>query len=314
MNRPLIIILILLFLALLIFGALFFSRTFCGVAAAAAPVGVGSSCGYWAFDDGKAFEAKSNRYYRFKRNETVSIASKQDDFTNAIDGTVNYLKKNKDRKLKITGLYESVEKNTRLNTNLGIARANDIRSKLSKKGIPMDQLEVDSEILREDVVESDTLCKGAYFTFYPKGNVNSTARTATSYIAAAGVAAAPIASAGKKLVGKSMIIYFDTNKDELNLSSRDKQDMKDIKAYLDAKPSARLEVSGHTDNRGSASYNKELSQGRAKFAAEQLSKRYGISTSKMSIVGYGEEKPIDNTNTTKGLAKNRRVEIMLQEK
>jgi len=313
MNRPLIIFLILLFLALLFIGATFFSKTFCGPAAAIAPVGVGNACGTWAFDDGKAFKAETNHYYRFARNETKSIASNRDDFREAISGTVNYLKDHKDRKLKITGLYEAVEKNAKVNSNLGVARANNIKDRLSKMGVSSDQMEVDSEILREDVMESDTLCKGALFTFYPKGNSNSTARSATSYIAAAGaVAAAPVV--GKKLVGKSMVIYFATNKDELNLSSTEKRDMKDIKAYMDATPSARLEVSGHTDNRGTAKSNRRLSKNRADFAAEQLSKRYGISLSRMKTVGYGEDRPIDNTNTAKGLAKNRRVEIILKDK
>ena len=315
MNRPLIIILILLFLAFLFLGARYIGKKLCGIgpAVAAAPIGAGNACGTWAFDDGEAFEAKTNRYYRFKKDQSRSIASTSEDFTNAIKGTVNYLRKNKDRKLKITGLYESVEKNSRNNTNLGIARANDIKSKLANMGVPSDQLEVDSEILREDVVEADTLCKGAFFTFYPKGNANSKARTATSYVAAA-AAVAPAVSAGKSLVGKSMVIYFGTNKDELNLSRKEKKDMQDIKAYLDATPSARLEVSGHTDNRGDASYNKRLSRGRAKFTSEQLTKRFGIKSNRMNVVGYGEERPIDNTNTAAGLAKNRRVEILLKEK
>ena len=90
--------------------------------------------------------------------------------------------------------------------------------------------------------------------------------------------------------------------------------MKDIKQYMDATPSSRLSVTGHTDNRGDAAYNKRLSKGRAQFASEQLAKRYGISSKRMNVVGYGEERPIDNTNTKAGLAKNRRVEITLQEK
>jgi len=158
MNRPLIIILILLFLACLVLGALYISRTFCGAAAAVAPVGTSNSCGTWAFDDGKEFKAESNSYYRFKRNATNAISSNRKDFTNAINSTVSYLKGHTDRKLKITGLYEATEKNARVNTNLGIARANDIKNMLSKAGVKSDQLEVDSEILRQDVVQSDTLC------------------------------------------------------------------------------------------------------------------------------------------------------------
>ena len=312
MNKPLIIILILLFIGLLLFGAWYISKTFCGVVPAAAPVAASNSCGTWAFDDGETFRAESNRYYRFKRNETKSIASNREDFQNAISSTVNYLKKNKDRMLKITGLYESVEQNNGSNTNIGIARANDIKARLTKMGVSTDQLQVDSEILREDVVHSDTLCRGAFFTFYPKGSgmSNVKARSATSYLAGAATAV----TAGKKLIGKDMTIYFRTNKDELRLSSREKQDMKDIKAFMDATPTARLNVSGHTDSRGDDAYNKKLSQGRADFAAKELSRRYGIPMSKINVVGYGEERPVDRGNNEEAWKKNRRVEVRLTEK
>jgi len=308
MNKPLIIILILCFLGFLLFGAWYISKNFCGIApvAAAAP----ASNGIWAFDDGKAFNAESNEYYRFKRNTTNNIPGSTESFNSTIGNTVNYLKKNGARALTVTGLYSESEKYSGNAGNLGLARANDIKDSLEKKGVPANQIRTESRILREDLFRRDTLQRGAYFTFYPTaGNSNAVARSATSFIAGA----AP-AMAGKKLIGKNMIIYFQTNKDELNLTSRDKQDMKDIKAYMDATPSARLSVTGHTDNRGDAAYNKRLSRGRARFAAEQLSKRYGISTKRMNVVGYGEEQPIDNSNTESGLAKNRRVEITLQEK
>ena len=310
MNRPLIIILILCFLAFLLFGAWYINKTFCGVAPVAAAT---TSNGIWAFDDGKDFNTKSNQYYKFKRNTNNFIPGNTNSFNTTIDSTVNYLKNNSARALTVTGLYSETEKYSGNAGNLGMARANDIKADLVKKGVPTNQIRTEARILREDLFRKDILQRGAYFTFFPTaGKANAVARSATSFIA--GAAPATPAMAGKKLVGKNMVIYFQTNKDALNLSSRDKQDMKDIKAYMDATPSARLSVTGHTDNRGDAAYNKRLSRGRAKFASEQLSKRYGISTKRMNVVGYGEERPIDNTNTTAGLAKNRRVEITLQDK
>ncbi len=307
MNRPLIIILILCFLGFLLFGAWYISKTFCGIAPVAAAT---TSNGIWAFDDGKDFNAESNQYYRFKRNTNNNIPGNTESFNSTIGNTVNYLKKNGARALTVTGLYSETEKYAGNAGNLGLARANDIKADLVKKGVPAKQINTEARILREDLFRRDTLQRGAYFTFYPTaGRTNAVARSATSFMAGA----APV-MAGKKLVGKNMVIYFQTNKDELNLTSRDKQDMKDIKQYMDATPSSRLSVTGHTDNRGDAAYNKRLSKGRAQFASEQLAKRYGISSKRMNVVGYGEERPIDNTNTKAGLAKNRRVEITLQEK
>jgi len=305
MNRPLIIILILLFLAFIFLAARYFSPLLCAPAAAAAPVG-GNSCGTWAYDDGKDFKVETNSYYRFRVNEAKAIVSNRGDFNEAINRTVNHLKNNSDRVLRITGLYGSTEDNKNNNSNLGISRANSVKSILANKGVKADQLDVDSEFLRQDVVFDDTLCRGAYFTFYPKGNNNPKSRTATSYIAGAAV--------GSNLVGKDMTIYFALNKGAMRLNTKERKDMQDIKAYLDAKPSARLNVSGHTDVRGEATVNKALSQKRAQFAAEQLSERFKIPTNRMNIVGYGEERPVDNTNTEEGHQKNRRVEIRLVNK
>jgi len=306
MNRPLIIILILLFLALVCIGAWLIGGKICNPAVAAAPIATGNSCGTWAYDDGDDFRVETNSYYRFRRGQSNAISSNREDFKNAINRTVEYLKSNKNRALKITGLYEATEKNM---SSLGTARANNVKAILEKRGVPKDQLlNVESEVLRQDVEQSDTLCRGAYFTFHSKGNPKGTARSATSY-----TGAAPVIAAGKALVGKDMTIYFGTNKDELRLKTQERQDMKDIKAYMDQVPTARLQVSGHTDNRGDAAYNKKLSQGRANFTAEQLSKRFGIPMNKINAVGYGEEQPVDNTNTTAGLARNRRVEVRLIE-
>jgi len=313
MNRPLIIILILAFLALLFLGASYISKTLCGTgvaAAAAAP----SNNGIWAFDDGNNFKAESNQYYRFKRNSINNIPGNTESFRSTIGNTVGYLKKNGARMLTVTGLYSESEKYSGNAGNLGFARANDIKKALIADGVPSNQIDTESRVLREDLFRSDTLQRGACFTFYPKnGKANAVAQSSTSFIAGKATAASTAVSAGKKLIGKSMVIYFGTNQSQLNLSANQKQDMADIKAYLAATPGASLEVSGHTDKIGNASYNKSLSRKRARFAAGQLSDRFGISTSRMKVRGYGEERPIDNSNTQAGLAKNRRVEVTLKE-
>ena len=305
MNRPLIIILILLFLAILFLGARYAFQNFCGVAPAAAATT--NNNGIWAFDDGKAFNAESNQYYRFKRNASNFIPGATESFKSTIGSTVDYLKQNGARALTVTGLYSATEAYTGNAGNLGLARANDIKASLVKRGVPANQIVTEARILREDLFRRDTLQRGAYFTFFPTaGKANAVAQSATSYMAGKAV--------GANLVGKDMVIYFQTNKDELNLTSQNKRDMKDIKAYLDATPSASLRVSGHTDKRGDAAYNKRLSRGRARFASEQLTKRYGIPANRMTVAGFGEEQPIDNADNEAAYKKNRRVEIRLQNK
>jgi len=302
MNRPLIIILILLFLAFLFLGSRYIANTFCGTAPVAAAT---TNNGIWAFDDGKAFNAESNQYYRFKRNAFNFIPGNTESFKSTIGSTVDYLKQNGARALTVTGLYSETESYTGSAGNLGLARANDIKTSLVNSGVPANQINTEARILREDLFRRDTLQRGAYFTFYPtSGRAYSVARSATSFIAGE-------APAGRKLVGKDMTIYFALNKGAMRLNTQERQDMQDIKAFMDATPSAKLNVSGHTDIRGEADVNKVLSEKRARFAAEQLSKRFKIPLNKMNIVGYGEARPVDNTNTEAGHRKNRRVEIRL---
>lgn len=73
----------------------------------------------------------------------------------------------------------------------------------------------------------------------------------------------------------------------------------------------RLAVEGHTDSIGTVMYNKRLSTARAESVARELS-GHGIPHSRMQVVGLGEGSPIATNNTDEGRARNRRVEIIVQ--
>ena len=84
--------------------------------------------------------------------------------------------------------------------------------------------------------------------------------------------------------------------------------VKIIAAHADI---AKIRIEGHTDNVGSAAYNKILSDGRAAAVANWLVK-HGIDRKKLTNVGYGLEKPIDTNDTDAGRANNRRVEFHIE--
>ncbi len=71
-------------------------------------------------------------------------------------------------------------------------------------------------------------------------------------------------------------------------------------------------MEGHTDNRGSAAYNKALSQRRAASVVNWLVSR-GIDKKRLSSKGMGLEKPIDTNDTDEGRQNNRRVEFHIVE-
>jgi len=73
-------------------------------------------------------------------------------------------------------------------------------------------------------------------------------------------------------------------------------------------PNVKIEVSGHTDNVGSAATNKTLSRNRALSVRDYLIKQ-GIAAERVKYEGYGFDRPIAPNTTADGRAANRRVEI-----
>lgn len=77
-------------------------------------------------------------------------------------------------------------------------------------------------------------------------------------------------------------------------------------------PQIQVTVVGHTDDSGSASANKRLSEARALRVAEYLAGQ-GVSDTRMQYAGKGEEEPVSSNATEGGRAKNRRVEMIARE-
>ena len=75
----------------------------------------------------------------------------------------------------------------------------------------------------------------------------------------------------------------------------------------------KIEVQGHTDNRGSAAGNKTLSQQRADAVVKALIKR-GVAKGRLIAKGYGQDKPVATNDTDAGRQQNRRVQFTILEK
>ncbi|MGO1430486.1 MAG: peptidoglycan-associated lipoprotein Pal [Halomonas sp.] len=76
--------------------------------------------------------------------------------------------------------------------------------------------------------------------------------------------------------------------------------------YLRANPSAQVVLHGHTDERGTREYNMALGERRA-GAVERFLNIQGVSSSQMSVVSYGEERPAVNGQDDSAYSQNRRV-------
>jgi OmpA-OmpF porin, OOP family len=117
-----------------------------------------------------------------------------------------------------------------------------------------------------------------------------------------------VPAAVKKFVGPVQGINFATNQATILKSSFVVLD-KAVKVMTDF-PEVRFEISGHTDDRGKAEYNKDLSHRRAQAVVDYLVKK-GIAAERLQSVGFGLERPIADNKTAAGRAQNRRTEFKL---
>jgi outer membrane protein OmpA-like peptidoglycan-associated protein len=83
--------------------------------------------------------------------------------------------------------------------------------------------------------------------------------------------------------------------------------------FLKQNGTVEIEISGHTDNKGSDEYNYNLSQGRSQAVVDYIIEQ-GIEDFRLTAHGYGETKAIDSNDTDTGRANNRRVEFTVLKK
>ena len=105
-------------------------------------------------------------------------------------------------------------------------------------------------------------------------------------------------------------IHFEYNKAVIRKESHPVLDA--VVEVLAKNPDIKLEVQGHTDNRGGAKYNKTLSDKRAGAVMKYLVSR-GTSASRLTSHGYGFERPLVPNNSDQNMALNRRVQFVRTE-
>ncbi len=103
-------------------------------------------------------------------------------------------------------------------------------------------------------------------------------------------------------------VFFDFDKYELKPES--KTELSKVIKFLQSNPNIKIEIAGYTDDKGTYSYNLELSENRAKSVFDYLIEN-GISSYRISYKGYGQADPIATNENESGRAKNRRIEFQV---
>jgi outer membrane protein OmpA-like peptidoglycan-associated protein len=85
-----------------------------------------------------------------------------------------------------------------------------------------------------------------------------------------------------------------------------------VAAFMNENPTTRVIIEGHTDSRGSDTYNEELSRRRAEAVKSALATR-GVTGDRIDAMGRGEGFPVASNETRAGQQQNRRVEIIFSD-
>jgi len=142
----------------------------------------------------------------------------------------------------------------------------------------------------------------------------SSGTTETNQTSSATTVASPVSDYGQlseqelkdKVMQKQTVFFAFDN----STISSDYQNMLAVHAaYLTGHPSIHVTVEGHADERGTPEYNIALGERRADAVKKYL-QALGVQASQMSVVSYGEEKPLVRGHNEAAYSKNRRAVIV----
>ena len=121
------------------------------------------------------------------------------------------------------------------------------------------------------------------------------------------VVAAP--ARAKDVYCSVLALTYEINRDVIQRDDMEKLSV--LVTFMKKYPETTAIIEGHTDNVGTAQKNKELSERRAQSVKDYLVKEQNIAASRLSAVGYGEERPLADNNTREGQQMNRRINAVI---
>lgn len=122
--------------------------------------------------------------------------------------------------------------------------------------------------------------------------------------------AAAAARAAERAASQGLVqIHFDF--DQYVLTDDAKSTLVGNAGLLRAAPAVKVLIEGHCDERGSDEYNLALGEKRA-LATKNYLVSLGVDADRLTIISYGEEKPVDPAHTKEAWAKNRRADFKVK--
>lgn len=183
--------------------------------------------------------------------------------------------------LEITGQYRADETNSTSFDNLGLARANEV-AKLLKPPLTDDRIKIKGQLV--NAKDADKIADFKSVAFRTLRNTESI-----------------------KEIDNKTLIYFPFNSTDRIKNAEVETYLNDVADRL-KRTGERVQLTGHTDNVDSQSFNQALGMRRANIVKKYLIDK-GVDPSKIIAQSQGELKPIATNDTSAGRAKNRRTEL-----
>lgn len=218
----------------------------------------------------------------------------------AVGNLKTHLGENPNKVLKIRGYYADFEENTSVFPNLGLARANAVKSYFIGQGINKKQLGIDAALSNKLTAEMTAIKGGTAYNLVSEDEKSLLDRIKSLKIF------------GKDLEKEPIHLYFDTGEVYINLTAAEREKICRINEYLSQVDGAKLIVVGHTDNIGEKDMNMQLSKKRANFVKQYLIKN-DFDTESIETRGEGSDAPIADNKTEEGRLQNRRVTLTLKQ-
>ncbi len=102
-------------------------------------------------------------------------------------------------------------------------------------------------------------------------------------------------------------VYFEY--DQARLTDTARKQLASNAEWIKGNPGATIQIEGHTDERGSVEYNLSLGERRARAVKAYLA-TLGIENNRLTIISYGEEKPLQSGESEAAWSKNRRANFV----
>ncbi len=234
-------------------------------------------------DEGNIIFKFPNKLKIVKNSDSIIIAKSA---LKIKDSLHNYLNKNQNKELLISGWYNEKEKISE--SDYGLQRAKHLKATLVKFGLNSDKISTASELVNFNF-QNNEFNGGVDLSF--KEISEEKAEKINEGIKS------------KKLYTKFNSRKFIPDNTLLTYTY-------DLENYLKNHPNESVKIIGHTDNVGEELDNIVIARDRATNVMRHFIKN-GIEKSKLEVFSKGEKEPIANNNTKEGRAKNRRIEIIV---